>query len=74
MACKRSDADPCMYFKWTEAAGLLIWLSWIDDCVCFGQEVAVEESKLEMKNLFECEDGGCPLGGLCSGLACFRKM
>ena len=26
-----SDADPCMYYKW-DAAGLLVWLSWIDDC------------------------------------------
>lgn len=58
MECKRSDADPCMYFKWTESDGLLIWLSWIDDCVCFGKDVAVEESKSEMKKLFECEDIG----------------
>jgi hypothetical protein len=58
LGCKRSDTDPCMYFKWTEAAGLLIWLSWIDDCVCFGKEDAVEESKSEMKKLFECEDVG----------------
>lgn len=29
MGCNRSEADPCMYFKWMAAEGLLIWLSWI---------------------------------------------
>ena len=27
---KKSDADPCLYFKWT-LAGLIIWFTWVDD-------------------------------------------
>ena len=33
--CTRSNEDPYMYYSWT-AIGLLIWLSWIDDCASFG--------------------------------------
>eukprot|EP00957_Ditylum_brightwellii_P110745 8445939-Ditylum_brightwellii.AAC.1 len=29
---KRNGADPCIYYKWT-TAGLIIWLSWINDCM-----------------------------------------
>eukprot|EP00957_Ditylum_brightwellii_P053633 4063963-Ditylum_brightwellii.AAC.1 len=32
MGYKRNGADLCMYFKWT-MTGLIIWLSWIDDCM-----------------------------------------
>ena len=28
---KRSNTDPCMYYKWT-ALGMLVWLSYIDYC------------------------------------------
>ena len=37
MKFKRSDADPCMYYKW-DAVGLLVWLSWIDYCAIFGKK------------------------------------
>ena len=57
MGCERSDADPCMYYKWT-ALGLLVWLSWIDDCASFGAEEAVEESRNEMMEMFDCDDVG----------------
>ena len=35
IGCKRSLADPCLYFAW--ASGLMIWLSWIDDCLYCGK-------------------------------------
>jgi len=57
MDCERSKADPCMYFQWT-AIGLMVWLSWIDDCVCFGNETDVEKSRNQMKELFDCDDVG----------------
>ena len=42
--CRRSNAEPCMYFKWT-AMGLLVCLAWIDDCACFGRDDKVEKSR-----------------------------
>eukprot|EP00957_Ditylum_brightwellii_P007630 577086-Ditylum_brightwellii.AAC.1 len=43
MEYQRNGADLCLYFNWT-AAGLIIWMSWIDDCVVWGpmQEVPKE--------------------------------
>jgi hypothetical protein len=35
LAFVRSQADPCLYYKWT-TAGLCIWLSWVDDCLMMG--------------------------------------
>ena len=57
MDCDRSKADPCMYFQWT-VMGLMVWLSWIDDCVFFGNAMDVEESRNKMKELFDCDDVG----------------
>ena len=54
MKCKRSDADTCMYYKW-DVAGLIVWLSWIYDCDRFGNKEAVEESRNEMIQLFDCD-------------------
>ena len=51
-----STADPCMYYKWTAAGFLFIWLSWIDDCACFRINDDVEESRKEMNQLFECDN------------------
>lgn len=58
MGYERSNADSCLYFKWTAAGFLIAWLSWVDDCVCFGRANDVKASTDEMKNLFECDDVG----------------
>ena len=58
MNFERSTADPCLYYKWTTAGFLIVWLSWIDDCACFGKHDDVEESRAEMNQLFECNDIG----------------
>ena len=57
MKLKRSDTDPCLYFKWT-GAGLLVWLSWVDDCLCIGPKEEVMKSKTELTTLFDCDDVG----------------
>ena len=57
MGFSRSKADPCLYFQWT-ASGLVIWLSWIDDCLCVGQKAAVMKAKTEMMKRFDCDDVG----------------
>jgi hypothetical protein len=35
MGFVRSKADPCMYYKWSRE-GLVLWVSWIDDCLVMG--------------------------------------
>jgi len=53
---KRSLADPCLYFAW--ALGLVIWLSWIDDCLYCRKpnDMKYYKSKLMLK--LNCKDIG----------------
>ena len=57
MNCRRIKAEPYMYFNCT-IIGLMIWLSWFNDCVCFGIAEDVEDSHKNMKQIFECDDVG----------------
>jgi hypothetical protein len=53
----RSKADPCLYFRWT-AFGLILWLSWVDDCLVGGKDEGVKKAKAHMMDLFDCDDVG----------------
>ena len=53
----RSQCDPCLYWKDT-MLGMVIWLSWVDDCLCIGPENDVIKAKSQMKELFDCDDVG----------------
>ena len=57
MHCKQSNSDLCLYYTWT-TQGLLIWLSWIDDCLCMGNNNEVMKVKEELKGLFDYYDVG----------------
>ena len=57
MKFTRSKADPCLQFKWT-ALGLLLWITWVDDCLVIGPPDALKKSKEEMSNLFDVADLG----------------
>jgi len=57
MRYSQSPADPCMYYCWT-MKGLIIWLSWIDDCLIAGNHDGVELAKEQMKQRFDCDDVG----------------
>jgi hypothetical protein len=57
MGYKRSKADPCLYYKWTEL-GLVAWVSWVDDFLIVGAKEAVMMAKEEMIKRFECDDVG----------------
>jgi hypothetical protein len=57
MNFKRSAAYRCLYYCWT-MYGLVVWLSWIDDCLVPGDNRAVEAAKEKMKSRFECDDLG----------------
>jgi hypothetical protein len=55
---KRSKADPCLYFRWTDEDALLLWFSWVDDCFITGPETELLEFKKDMMQKLDCEDGG----------------
>jgi hypothetical protein len=57
MGYKRSKADPCLYFTRT-VCGLVIWLSWVDDCLICGPREQVEIAKQKMMKRFECDEVG----------------
>jgi hypothetical protein len=45
----KSRADACLYFAWNKV-GLVLWLSWVDDCLIF---CGRKEGVLEAKKLLE---------------------
>jgi hypothetical protein len=54
MHFQRSKADPCLYFAWTKL-GLILWLSWIDNCLVVGQADGVKKAKKMMTDRFDCD-------------------
>jgi Reverse transcriptase (RNA-dependent DNA polymerase) len=58
MGYARSEADPCLYFKWDDKDELCSWLTWIDDCIVISTEDVVARESAKLMSLFECEDVG----------------
>ena len=58
MGYKYNRVDPCLYYRWTEA-GLVLWVSWVDDCLCIGpsDQVVILEKK-KMTGRLKCDDLG----------------
>ena len=57
MGFQRSSADPCLYYK-NSKNGIVIWISWVDDCLLVGHRDDVSKYKAMMHQFFECEDIG----------------
>ena len=57
MGFQKSKIDPCLYHKWTEE-GLVLWVSWVDDCLVVGPKEAMEKAKEEFQQRFDCDDVG----------------
>ena len=57
MGYDRSKAEPCLYFAWT-MLGLVLWVSWVDDCFVVGNKDAVIKAKKEMMDRFDCDEVG----------------
>ena len=57
MGYKRNGADPCLYFRWT-MVGLVVWLSWVDDCMVWGPKEIVSKENEEFLKRFDCDDVG----------------
>ena len=58
MKCERSKADPCLFFKWDNLYGLVMWLTWIDDKLCIASQDIIEREKEELKTHYKCDDVG----------------
>jgi hypothetical protein len=57
MKYDRSKADPCFYFPNAEHR-LVIWLSWVDNCLICGKPEGVKHAKEEMMKRFDCDEVG----------------
>jgi hypothetical protein len=50
----RSQADPCLYFKWLNEQ-LILWVSWVDDCLFICPPRMRDEIRSEMTTRFDCD-------------------
>jgi hypothetical protein len=53
----RSKADSCLYFSWT-INGLIVWISWVDDCLVCGKETGALLAKKQMMDRSDCDEIG----------------
>jgi len=53
----RSKANPCLYFRWIEGR-LIVWITWVDDCLIAGDKDDVTKAKEQMMTLFNCNEIG----------------
>ena len=54
---KRSKADPCLYYSWTQH-GLVLIVSWIDDNLIVGTQAGIAEVKSKFMKCFDCTECG----------------
>eukprot|EP00957_Ditylum_brightwellii_P006476 491011-Ditylum_brightwellii.AAC.1 len=57
MKFQRNKANPCLYCKWVGGC-LILWMSWVDDCLVAGPPELIKNAKTEMTGLFECKELG----------------
>jgi hypothetical protein len=57
MGYKRSKANPCRYYSWTPL-GLVLWISWVGNCLAVGKKEAVKKAKEQMMSRFDCNKVG----------------
>jgi Reverse transcriptase (RNA-dependent DNA polymerase) len=52
MGFQQSSADPCLYYK-NSKNGILIWISWVDDCLLIDHKEDVSKYKNMMHQYFD---------------------
>jgi hypothetical protein len=57
MGYRRSSADPCLYVKNTKN-GLVIWISWVEDCLIMGHKSEVSKYHAVMSSYFDRDNIG----------------
>eukprot|EP01082_Thalassiosira_pseudonana_P003604 g3149.t1 g3149 contig12:1513564-1518213(-) len=54
---KRSRADPCLYYIWTDGR-LALFATWVDDIIVFGHPQDVDAIEKNLKEAFVCKSEG----------------
>eukprot|EP00957_Ditylum_brightwellii_P007110 539753-Ditylum_brightwellii.AAC.1 len=60
-----NKANPCLSYKWVNGK-LVIWISWVDDCLNAGPEQEVREAVKQMNSMLKCKE----LGELAEYVSC----
>ena len=58
MGYKRNRADSCLYYKWDNTMGLIMWISFIDDMLVVCNEKYMDDVKQKFTNTVDCDDMG----------------
>ncbi|KAL7579260.1 hypothetical protein ACA910_011419 [Epithemia clementina (nom. ined.)] len=58
MKFERHKAEPCLYYRWTDEFGLIVWISFIDDMILFGTPEGVRYYKELFLQQVDCDDVG----------------
>ena len=58
MKYTRSKADACLQFMWSKTGHLVLWITWVDDCICIGPKEHVLKAKQMMGEFFEIDECG----------------
>ena len=54
----QNRADPCLYYKWDETFGLIVWLSFIDDMLIVCAQDTMDRIKKKFTETVDCNDIG----------------
>ena len=54
---QRSKADPCLYFVWKDGR-LALSVSWVDDLLILGEQIDIDQIKLDLSKAFVCKPEG----------------
>jgi hypothetical protein len=57
MDYEKSKAEPCLYFV-CNMLGLILWVTWVDDCCVLGYEDGVKAAMEQINSIFDCNDIG----------------
>ncbi len=57
MTYKQSQADPCLYFAWSDNA-LVVLVAWVDDVMILGPPNMVEQAQQDLERAFTCKHEG----------------
>ena len=57
MKYTRNREDRYLYFRWFKGE-LVIWISWVDDCLLTGPKKRTQQAESKIASLFECDGLG----------------
>ena len=58
MGYKQNCADLCLYYRWDNTMGLIMWISFIDDMLVVCDKKYMARIKLKFTSTMDCDDMG----------------